>query len=47
MAWAPLAQAVEMVRVGPVMPWSMATWDAPDEAMERGTVRGWTRALRV
>ena len=47
MAWVPEEQAVEMLRVGPVIFWSMEMLLAPAEAMVRTTVRGWTRASRV
>src|SRR3984885_7799338 len=46
MAWVPEEQAVEMLRAGPVIFWSMEMLLAPAEAMVRMTVRGWTRASR-
>src|SRR3981189_2719158 len=44
MAWVPEEQAVEMLRVGPVIFWSMEMLLAPAEAMGRGTVGGGPRA---
>src|ERR1700735_4983681 len=47
MAWVAEEQAVEMLRVGPVIFWSMEMLLAPAEAMVRTTVSGWTRASRA
>ncbi len=43
MACAAEEQAVEMVKLGPVMPNSMEMWLAPALAMVLGMVSGWTR----
>ena len=39
------AQAVEMVKAGPVMPNSIEMWLAPALAMVFGIVSGWTRLV--
>ena len=43
MAWAAEEHAVEMVKLGPVMPNSMEIWLAPALAMVLGMVSGCTR----
>ena len=43
MAWPAEEQAVEMVKLGPVMPNSMEMWLAPALAMVLGMVSGCTR----
>ena len=47
MAWPAEEQAVEMVKLGPVMPNSMEMWLAPALAMVFGMVSGWTRLLPI
>ena len=45
-AWVAEAQAVETVKLGPVMPNSTVTWLAPALAMVRGMVSGCTWGRR-
>src|SRR6202789_2828639 len=47
MAWVAEEHAVEMLRVGPVIFWSMEMLLSPALAMMRMTVRGSTRASRA